>query len=224
MGTNIDLDRQLENHKIIVDGITELLKNQNLSPAMYLNKCLYSVGMGNNDYLNNYFMPKLYSTSYRFTPDQYATILVDQYSQQLRRLYNYGARKVAVFALGKIGCIPFSLATHDTKGSFWVDEMNSAAELFNKRLKLLVDQLNRDLVDAKFSFLNPDPPIDGFTVFAKGCCEVSEIGQCIPWQIPCSNREEYVFWDSFHPTEAMNRLMANLSYNVITASYALSSK
>ncbi|XP_021905896.1 GDSL esterase/lipase At1g29660-like, partial [Carica papaya] len=57
LGTNIDLDRQLENHKIIVDGITELLKNQNLSPAMYLNKCLYSVGMGNNDYLNNYFMP-----------------------------------------------------------------------------------------------------------------------------------------------------------------------
>lgn len=39
--------------------------------------------MGNNDYINNYFMPDKYNTSQLYTPDQYADILIQKYSQQL---------------------------------------------------------------------------------------------------------------------------------------------
>ena len=52
--------------------------------ANYLRKCIFSVGMGSNDYLNNYFMPAFYSTGQRYTPEQYADELIQQYSQQLR--------------------------------------------------------------------------------------------------------------------------------------------
>lgn len=52
--------------------------------AMHLSKCIYSVGMGSNDYLNNYFMPDFYSTSNEYTPKQYAQVLVSQYTEELK--------------------------------------------------------------------------------------------------------------------------------------------
>lgn len=56
----------------------------NESAVKYLTKCLYSVGMGSNDYINNYLLPKHYPTSQGYTSDQYARVLTEQYSQQLR--------------------------------------------------------------------------------------------------------------------------------------------
>lgn len=55
--------------------------------ANYLSKCIYSIGLGSNDYLNNYFMPA-YPTGRQFTPQQYADVLIQAYAQQLR-VINY---------------------------------------------------------------------------------------------------------------------------------------
>lgn len=63
--------------------VVQILGNENAA-ADYLKKCIYSVGLGSNDYLNNYFMPLYYPTSRQFTPDQYATVLIQQYTQQLK--------------------------------------------------------------------------------------------------------------------------------------------
>lgn len=54
------------------------------SAANYLSRCIYTVGLGSNDYLNNYFMPQYYSTSRQYTPEQYADVLIQQYSQLIR--------------------------------------------------------------------------------------------------------------------------------------------
>ena len=48
------------------------------------------------------------------------------------------------------------------------------------------------------------------------CCEVGSsdgLGTCLPLKAPCLNRAEYVFWDAFHPTEAVNIITATRSYN-----------
>lgn len=58
----------------------------------------------------------------------------------------------------------------------------------------------------------------GFTVFDSPCCIISNTtakGQCTPGQIPCSNRNQYVFFDNFHPTEVANMAIARRSYNVL---------
>ncbi|CAK9154693.1 unnamed protein product [Ilex paraguariensis] len=98
LGARISLNAQLSNHKITIRHIATLLGSKALAKE-YLSSCLYTVGMGNNDYLNNYFMPQFYPTSSLYTPEQYAKVLVKQYSQQLKTLYKYGARKIAVFGL-----------------------------------------------------------------------------------------------------------------------------
>lgn len=53
----------------------------------------------------------------------------------------------------------------------------------------------------------------GFKVLTKECCKVWENGQCAANEKPCKNRNDYVFFDSFHPTEAANIITAMSSYN-----------
>uniref|UniRef100_A0A2N9I076 GDSL esterase/lipase n=1 Tax=Fagus sylvatica TaxID=28930 RepID=A0A2N9I076_FAGSY len=210
LGTCISLNGQLKNHHVTVLGIERKLGGHD-SAINHLKQCLYTVGMGGNDYINNYFMPRKYLSSRHYGPEQYAEVLIKQYSLQLRALYNNGARKFALSGLGLIGCLPYSMNLYGTNGSACVNNMNTAAQSFNKKLISLVDYLNKDLTDAKFIYLNTygmvsgDPKDAGFTVINVGCCKVGDIGQCKPSETPCNNRNVYAFWDSFHPTEALNQ-------------------
>lgn len=78
------MDMQLHNHiNITINQMVELQGNNKKYTEEYLNKCLYVVGMGSNDYLNNYFQPQTYSSSRQFTPEQYAEHVVKHYTQQL---------------------------------------------------------------------------------------------------------------------------------------------
>ncbi|KAK6932752.1 GDSL lipase/esterase [Dillenia turbinata] len=220
LGGRIPLDMQLENHQITVSRITNILGSTNVAKT-YLGKCFYYVGMGSNDYINNYFMPESYSTSRMYTPEEYASVLIQQYSQQIKILYGYGARKVALFGLGPIGCIPNMLAKYNTDGSC-VNDVNAAVMLFNDKLKALVDELNNEFVDAKFIFVNvfgigsTGSSSEGFIVTNIACCGTGEYkGEipCLPAQIPCQNRTDYVFWDPYHPTEHSNVVLATRSYD-----------
>lgn len=77
------MDAQLRNHNITISHMRVLQGNNMKYTNEYLNKCIYIVGMGSNDYLNNYLLPKYYPSSRLYTPDQYAANLIRQYSHQL---------------------------------------------------------------------------------------------------------------------------------------------
>lgn len=50
----------------------------------------------------------------------------------------------------------------------------------------------------------------------RGCCGVGRNnGQvtCLPFQTPCTNRHEHMFWDAFHPSEAANIIIGKRSYS-----------
>ncbi|KAL0314085.1 UNVERIFIED_CONTAM: GDSL esterase/lipase [Sesamum angustifolium] len=64
---------------------------------------------------------------------------------------------------------------------------------------------------------------DGFEVVDEGCCGVGKNnGQitCLPLQTPCDDRQKYLFWDAFHPTEAANILLAKKAYISKSKSHA----
>ncbi|KAM1455578.1 hypothetical protein ACFX14_004888 [Malus domestica] len=218
MGENVNLNKQLLNHKSTVKRITSIMGLKQLS-RQHLQKCLYSVGMGSNDYLMNYFQPKFYPTSKQYTLEQYASVLIEQYFQQIKTLYKYGARKVVLNGVGLVGCTPSSIST--TNGSTCAENLNNAVQFFNQKLKSLVDQLNAKLTDAKFIYVDmfgisgspSDLTAAGFKVTKANCCPVDESGQCLPSKAPCQNRSEYMFWDLFHPTEASNLITARKTYN-----------
>ncbi|KAJ4718999.1 GDSL esterase/lipase [Melia azedarach] len=219
LGFGISLNNQLINHQNIISRIERILGDKE-SASKYLRKCIYTVGMGTNDYIGNYFLPQFYPTSRLFTPEQYAIVLIQQYSQQLKALYNYGARKVALFGLTPLGCTPANIAIFGTNGSPCVDFINTAVQLFNTRLISLVDQLNNNFQDAKFIYVNSYDIMSsissGFRVTNMPCCAVggnNAFSICIPFLVPCANRGEHLWWDATHSSEAVNVLLAGRSYS-----------
>nr|XP_009406156.2 PREDICTED: GDSL esterase/lipase At5g45670-like [Musa acuminata subsp. malaccensis] len=230
LGGRIPFGGQLRNYQSAVQEMVRILGDED-SAANYLSKCIFSVGLGSNDYLNNYFMPAFYSTGQRYTPEQYADELIQQYSQQLRTLYNYGARKVVLIGVGQVGCSPNELAQRSPNGVACVEEIDSAIRIFNAKLIDLVDEFNA-LDGAHFIYINGygifedilrNPAANGLSVTNRGCCGVGRNnGQitCLPYQAPCPNRDEYLFFDAFHPTEAANIIIGKRSYSARSPSDA----
>jgi len=81
-GFVISLGLQLENHKFIVSQIASRLGSFDRAQE-YLNKCLYYVNIGSNDYINNYYLPQFYPTSHIYSPEQYAEALIQELSSNL---------------------------------------------------------------------------------------------------------------------------------------------
>lgn len=231
LGGRITFRGQVENYRNTVSQVVQLLGDEDTA-ANYLSRCIFSIGLGSNDYLNNYFMPQFYNTGSQYTPEQYADDLIQRYAQQLRILYNYGARKVVLYGIGQIGCSPNELAQNSPDGRTCVERINSANRIFNAGLKNLVDQVNNQFNDARFIYIDSygifqdiisSPSSFGFSNVNEGCCGVGRNnGQitCLPLQTPCGNRRAYLFWDAFHPTEAGNAIVGGRAYSARRSSDA----
>ncbi|KAG6753493.1 hypothetical protein POTOM_043561 [Populus tomentosa] len=217
LGQRYTMDLQLYNHKIIASRIAKELGGADVANK-YLGQCIYAVEMGYNDYLNNYY-GEGYNSSKIYTPEQFAQLLVQTYEIQLERLYKEGARKIAVFGLIRIGCMPSYIQIFGADESSCVEKLNHAVQLFNKKLQKVIAKLNANLPVAKFTYIN-SYEIDsenytdlGFKITDKGCCDVptGEI-PCAPLTYPCLNRDEHVYWDGAHYTEARARIFAKRAY------------
>ncbi|KAJ0972932.1 hypothetical protein J5N97_020891 [Dioscorea zingiberensis] len=228
LGQHYSLTEQVENFGNAVRVMRRIFRGNSTKLADYLSKCIFFSGMGSNDYLNNYFMPNLYSSSYDYSTKTFAAILLEEYTRQLTNLYDLGARKVAIIGVGQIGCIPYELARYNTDESenrtHCNEKINKAIAIFNKGLAKMVDRFNAQLPGSKFIYVNTfesskdlvkNAASYGFEVIDKGCCGVGRNnGQitCLPLQQPCDNRTKYLFWDAFHPTEAANIIYAKKAY------------
>ncbi|KAK3212290.1 hypothetical protein Dsin_016996 [Dipteronia sinensis] len=84
--------------------------------------------MGSNDYISNYLDDTLIAKIIRkrISPDQFAQLLIDRLSNQLKRLYDLGGLTdssnpccIAWFN-GTSGCVPFSIpCTSPNEHFFW---------------------------------------------------------------------------------------------------------
>ncbi|KAK4719016.1 hypothetical protein R3W88_017354 [Solanum pinnatisectum] len=187
-----------------------------------LAKSIFFVGMGSNDYLNNYLMPN-YNTKNQYNPQEYATLLTQQYNQQLIRLYNLGARRFVIGGVGLMGCIPSILA--QSQNGACSEEVNQLVLPFHNNVRSMLTSLNSNLPGFRFSYIDIRNMFQdllansrqyGFSEVNLGCCGVGRNrGQitCLPFQTPCSNREQYIFWDAFHPTEAVNILFGRKAFS-----------
>ncbi|CAK8578629.1 unnamed protein product [Lathyrus sativus] len=219
MGQHISMGMQLEHHKDIVSQISKKLGSDKVQ--QHLNKYLYYVNIGSNDYLNNYFLPQHYPTKAKYTAKNYAIALIKEHSTYLKALYQLGARKFSLIGLGDIGCVPHEIIRHGKKSC--VDEETKAALIFNDQLKSLVERFNIIFPDAKFILINnsimKDERLNLDTVNLI-CCKVGPSGQCVPNEEPCKDRNMRPFFDEFHPTEVVNNASANRAYTGLVPSFA----
>ncbi|PKI55004.1 GDSL esterase/lipase At1g71691-like [Punica granatum] len=216
----IPFNEQIRNFQNTLDQITGNLRADDMANSIA--RCIFFVGMGSNDYLNNYLMPN-YNTRNQYNGQQFADLLVQQYTRQLTTLYNLGARKFVLAGIGLMGCIP-SILAQSTNGRC-SDEVNRLVQPFNANVKMMMSNLNTNLPGARIIYIDIAHMFEdllvnarsyGFSVANRGCCGIGRNrGQitCLPFQTPCPNRDQYVFWDAFHPTEAVNILMGRKAFN-----------
>lgn len=139
----------------------------------------------------------------------------------MQRLYEAGARRVLVTGTGPIGCVPAELAQHSRNGEC-AAELQEASDLFNPQLAEMLKELNSELGSDVFVSANAfqmhmdfitDPGAYGFTTSKLACCgqgPYNGIGLCTPASNLCPDRDAFVFWDPYHPTEKANRIIVGL--------------
>ncbi|KAI3428919.1 Lipase_GDSL domain-containing protein [Psidium guajava] len=182
---------------------------------------VYVVCTGANDITNTYFGSLLRRSEYDIS--SYTDLMVGSASSFLRGLYGLGARSIGVLSLPPVGCIPSQRTLHGGPERNCFDPANEAAVLFNSKLCTAIDSLNEDLPGARLVYIDiyypllaiiQDPARFGFQVSTKGCCgtgniEVSYLCNRLDLPDTCDDDTEYVFWDSFHPTEVAYRTLVD---------------
>ncbi|XP_021296505.1 GDSL esterase/lipase At5g37690 isoform X1 [Herrania umbratica] len=180
------------------------------------NEAMYFIGIGSNDYVNNYLQPFL-PAGQQYTHDEFVELLTTTLEQQLLRLYQLGARKVLYHGLGPLGCIPSQRVKSQTGQC--LKRVNEWVMEFNSQVQYLINSLNRRLPNAQMIFADTYPAVldlinnpstYGFKISNTSCCNVDTSigGLCLPNSRLCNERKDYVFWDAFHPSDAANEVLA----------------
>ena len=131
--------------------------------------------------------------------------LVDQLNTHPGALFLYGN------TYGAVGDILNNPNTYGKK-CYMLQNFFSFTEIWNK----VLTSADHDIQGFSYDYSMRMFIISGFSVEDKGCCGIGRNqGQitCLPWVVPCSNRNTSVFWDAFHPTEAVNSILAQRAFN-----------
>ncbi|XP_030447041.1 GDSL esterase/lipase EXL3-like [Syzygium oleosum] len=183
-----------------------------------LAKSLYPVVSGSDDIANNYFTARVRQLQYNVP--EYTDLMVESASNFLQELYYLGARRIAVFSAPPIGCVPSQRTLAGGLGRACAEEYNAAAQLFNSKLSSKLDSLNSKLPRSKMVYVDIyNPLLDlirfprkyGFVVSDRGCCGTGNIEVTLLCNKlspdTCTNVSEFVFWDSYHPSEKAYRTL-----------------
>ncbi|XP_043718147.1 GDSL esterase/lipase At5g41890 [Telopea speciosissima] len=194
----------------------------------FLKGAMFSVTIGSNDVLN-YLQPPIPFLSRedkdKVSPTLLQHFLVSNLTLHLKQLHKLGARKFVVAGVGPLGCIPFVRALSLLPEGRCSFRANKLIQGYNKRLREALHRLNQEMgPEAIFVYANSydivmaiirNYPHYGFENAYDPCCGGSfppficfrgsnaEISSFL-----CADRSKYVFWDAYHPTEAVNIIIA----------------
>ncbi|KAG6792402.1 GDSL esterase/lipase APG [Populus alba x Populus x berolinensis] len=214
----IPLSRQLEYFK---EYQSKLAKVAGSKSASIIKGALYILSAGSSDFLQNYYVNPYLNKIY--TADQYGSILVGSFTSFVKTLYGLGARKLGVTSLPPLGCLPAARTLFGFHENGCVSRINADAQRFNKKINSAATSLQKQLPGLKiviFDIYQPlydlvqSPSKNGFQEARRGCCGTGTVETttllCNP-KSPgtCPNATAYVFWDSVHPSQAANQVLAD---------------
>ncbi|XP_055834971.1 GDSL esterase/lipase EXL3-like [Solanum dulcamara] len=185
-------------------------------------KSLYIVVAGSDDLCNTYFMLK-FPRKIQYNIDSYTNLMVDGASNFVNDLYNMGARRIWIFGLPPIGCLPSQRLRGGGFPKVCVEEYNQAAQMTNTKLSAKIYSLNEKLPQSELLYINIyDPLLDiivnhhkyGFEDAKSACCiGGNEFLLCSNTTGTCENDTKYLFWDSYHLTEKGYRILLDQIFN-----------
>ncbi|MED6113316.1 hypothetical protein PIB30_069663 [Stylosanthes scabra] len=214
---NIPLPNQVDYYIKVYGELTQQIE----APALqtHLSKSIFFLVIGSND-LFGYFNSK--DLQNKTTPQQYVESMASSLKVQLQRLYDHGARKFEMAGIGAIGCCPSNRLKNKTECFL---EANYWAVKYNEVLKTMLKNWQWEKKDITYSYFDTytamqdlfqTPTSYGFTEIKSACCGIGKLNAelpCLPISVVCSNRQDHVFWDPVHPTEAATRIIVDRLFN-----------
>ncbi|KAI5402793.1 GDSL esterase/lipase EXL3 [Lathyrus oleraceus] len=176
---------------------------------------LFIVVAGCDDLANTYFTIR--TPQLHYDVPAYTDLMVKEASNFVKEIYQLGARRIGVFSAAPIGYLPSQRTLGGGVFRNINEKYNEAAKLFNSKLSKEMDYLRSNLHNSRVVYIDIYAPLldiilnpkkYGYKVADRGCCgtgklEVSIL--CNPLTPTCADNSEYVFWDSYHPTENVYR-------------------
>ncbi|CAH1431373.1 unnamed protein product [Lactuca virosa] len=151
---------------------------------------------------------------------------LESVSHFLDKIYEVGARRIAIFSVGPMGCIPAKVLLPDAHIDQCLDKINNVVKDYNKGLEDMVNDIPRKYRDAISVYglvynitqdIRANPGSYGFVNVYKACCgggPLNGILQCgTDGYDKCSNPYDFFFWDYFHPSEHTYKLMSESLWN-----------
>lgn len=214
----IPLSQQLEYYKEYQSKLAKVAGSNNSKSI--ISGALYLLSAGSSDFVQNYYVNPYLNKVY--TPDQFSTSLVQIFSNFVKDLYGLGARRIGVTSLPPLGCLPASITLFGLGNNGCVASLNKDAQGFNKKINAAATQLQKQLSGLKIAIFDIYKPLYdlvnapsnyGFAEARKACCGtgVVETSLLCNSKAPgtCSNATQYVFFDSVHPSQAANQVLAD---------------
>ncbi|KAK1371862.1 hypothetical protein POM88_037954 [Heracleum sosnowskyi] len=106
--------------------------------------------------------------------------------------------------------------------------LNEAVQLFNAKLRSLVNGLSRQVPGPNIVMVNAykiiqdiirNPAANGFSDATKPCCQLSSTEEggneiyCKKGGATCEDRNKFVYFDGLYPTEAVNVVLAKRAFS-----------
>ncbi|XP_074568339.1 GDSL esterase/lipase At5g33370-like [Curcuma longa] len=213
----IRINRQLEYFQEYQQKLSGLVGRT--QAQRIVNGALVLMTLGGNDFVNNYYLIPYSLRSRQFALPDYVRYLIVEYKKILTRLYELGARRILVTGTGPLGCVPAELALRRSRNGRCDPELQRAADLFNPQLVQMLGELNGQFGSEPFLSANAfqmhmnyiyNPEAFGFRTSKVACCgqgPYNGLGLCTRESNLCPNREDYAFWDPFHPSEKACRIV-----------------
>ncbi|CAL0305876.1 unnamed protein product [Lupinus luteus] len=211
----ISLSDQVEMFKEYIGKLKEIVGEERTK--FILSNSLTLVVAGSDDIANTYFLARVRQLQYDIPA--YTDLMAKAATDFVKELYELGARRIGVLSAPPIGCVPSQRTLAGGILRECPEDHNVAAKLFNSKLSKQLDSLHQNYPNSRIIYIDVyNPLLDiilnyqnyGFKVADRGCCgtgklEVSIL--CNHLDATCSDASEYVFWDSYHPTQEVYAIL-----------------
>nr|XP_023879344.1 GDSL esterase/lipase 2-like [Quercus suber] len=194
-----------------------------------LDRAVYFFSIGSNDY----FVTINSNTSLlqSYSKEEYVNLVIGNLTNVIKEIYKKGGRKFVFLGLGPWGCSPlFKALVKPGNTGACLEELTTLVKLHNKALSEVLPKLESELKGLKYStadfytFLSErinNPSKYGFTEGKIACCGTGPYRgtpscggkRSVKEYELCENVNDYVYFDSGHPSEKAYQQFAELIWS-----------
>ncbi|KAK7276321.1 hypothetical protein RIF29_17460 [Crotalaria pallida] len=227
-GMVIDLKKQVSYLKNVKSSYRKTLGDKEAEALM--SNSVYYFSVGANDY-GSLLDPNSSVVLPAVDHQPFVDSVIGNFTNRIKEIYNLGGRKFGFANIPPIGCSPgVKFLVNNLSANACLEEFSAIARLHNNKLSKMLQKLEKQLKGFKYSVTDLYSAFDqvikypskyGFKEGRVACCGGGPFrgdDSCggkrgITEYELCDNVNEYLFFDSLHPTDRANQYFAELIWN-----------